>query len=101
MANDKVTDNSLIVRRPKWFCGLNLNARNIPWVGDLGGLGNRDEFGQPGRRCSIPIDRFSTPPGGSYVGCMVAQGVSKDCIFNEDFRYVFKSAVGAVVYELR
>ena len=40
MANDKVTDNSLIVRRPKWFCGLNLNARNIPWVGDLGGLGN-------------------------------------------------------------
>ena len=32
---------------------------------------------------------------------MVAQGVSKYCIFNEDFRYVFKSAVGAVVYELR
>ena len=63
--------------------------------------GTRDEFGQPGRRCSIPIDRFSTPTGGSYVGCMVAQGVSKDCIFNEDFRYVFKSAVGAVVYELR
>ena len=62
---------------------------------------SRDEFGQPGRRCSIPIDRFSTPTGGSYVGCMVAQGVSKDCIFNEDFRYVFKSAVGAVAYELR
>ena len=61
----------------------------------------RDEFGQPGRRCSIPIDRFSTPTGGSYIGCMVAQGVSKDCIFNEDFKYVFKSGVGAVVYELR
>ena len=60
----------------------------------------RDEFEQPGRRCSIPIDRFSTPTGGSYVGCMVAQGVSKDCIFNEDFRYVFKSVVGAAVYEI-
>ena len=39
--------------------------------------------------------------GGSFVGWMVAQGVSKDCIFNEDFGNVFKSAVGAVVYELR
>ena len=28
------------------------------------------------------------------------QGVSKYCIFNEDFRYVFKCAVGAVVYKL-
>ena len=27
---------------------------------------------------------------------MVAQGVSKDCIFNEAFGHVFKSAVGAV-----
>ena len=43
---------------------------------------------------SIPTP---TPTGGSYVGGMVAQGVSKDCFFNEDFRYVFKSAVGAVV----
>ena len=41
-----------------------------------------------------------TPTGGGYVGGMVAQGVSKDCIFNEDFRYVLKFAVGAVVYEL-
>ena len=47
---------------------------------------------------SIPIP---TPTGGSCVGGMVAQGVSKYCIFNEDFRYVFKSAIGAVVYELR
>ena len=47
---------------------------------------------------SIPTP---TPTGGSSVGGMVAQGVSKYCIFNEDFRYVFKSAVGAVVYELR
>ena len=58
-------------------------------------------FGQPGRRCSVPIDRFSTPTGGSSAGGMVPQGVSKYCNFNEDFRYVFKSAVGAVVYELR
>ena len=41
-----------------------------------------------------------TPTGGSSVRGMVAQGVSKYCIFNKDFRYVFKSAVGAVVYEL-
>ena len=41
-----------------------------------------------------------TPTGGGYVGGMVAQGVSKDCIFNEDFRYVLKFSVGAVVYEL-
>ena len=41
-----------------------------------------------------------TPTGGGYVGGMVAQGVSKDCIFNEDFRYVLKFAVGAVIYEL-
>ena len=26
--------------------------------------------------------------------------VSKDCIFNEDFGNVFKSAIGAVVYKL-
>ena len=47
---------------------------------------------------SIPTP---TPTGGSYVGGMVGQGVSKDCIFNEDFGHVFKSAVGVVVYELR
>ena len=47
---------------------------------------------------SIPTP---TPPGGSYVGGMFVKGVSKDCIFNEDFRNVFKSAVGAVVLELR
>ena len=47
---------------------------------------------------TIPIP---TPTGGSYAGDMVVQGVSKDCIFNEDFRHVFKSAVGAIVYELR
>ena len=41
-----------------------------------------------------------TLTGGSYVGGMVVQGVSKDCIFNENFRYVFKFAVGAVVYKL-
>ena len=35
-----------------------------------------------------------------FVGRMVAQGVSKDCIFNEDFKNVFKSAVGAVANEL-
>ena len=42
-----------------------------------------------------------TPTGGGHVGGMVAQGLSKDCIFDMDFRYVFKSAVGAVVYKLR
>ena len=47
---------------------------------------------------SIPIP---TPTGGSCIRGMVAQGVSKDCIFNEDFRYVFKFAVGAIVYKLR
>ena len=61
---------------------------------------DRDEFGQPGRRCSIPIDRFSTPPGGSYARGMVVKEESKDCIFNEDFGNIFKSAVGPVVYEL-
>ena len=42
-----------------------------------------------------------TDSGGSYEGGMVAKGVSNDCIFNEDFGYVFKSAIGAVVYKLR
>ena len=46
---------------------------------------------------SIPTP---TPTGGSYVGGMVGRWVSKDCIFNEDFGHVFKSAVGVVVYEL-
>ena len=62
----------------------------------------RDEFGRPGRRCSVPNDSDSDSDrrGGGYVGGMVAQGVSKDCIFNEDFKYVLKYAVGALVYEL-
>ena len=47
---------------------------------------------------TIPIP---TPTSRSYVGGMVVQGVSKDCIFDEDFRYVFKPAVGAVVCEIR
>ena len=32
-----------------------------------------------------------------FVGWMVAEEGSKDCIFNEDFRNVFKLAVSAVV----
>ena len=36
-----------------------------------------------------------------FLGCMVTQGVSKDCIFDEDFGNVFKSAIGALVYKLR
>ena len=47
---------------------------------------------------SIPTP---TPPSGSYAGGMVVNRVSKDCIFNEDYRNVFKSTVGAVVYKLR
>ena len=47
---------------------------------------------------SIPTP---TPPGGSYARGIIVKGVSKNCIFNEDFRNVFKFAVGAVVYELR
>ena len=47
---------------------------------------------------SIPTP---TPAGRSYVGGMVVKEVSKDCVFNEDFGNVFKSAVGAVVYKLR
>ena len=35
----------------------------------------------------IPI---LTPTGGSYVGGMVAQGVSKNCIFNEDFGHILR-----------
>ena len=35
----------------------------------------------------------------NFVGWIVAQGVSKDSIFDEDFRYVFKLAAGAVVYK--
>ena len=30
----------------------------------------------------------------------MAEGVSKDCIFDEDFKYVFKTAVGAVICEI-
>ena len=54
-------------------------------------------FGRPGRRCSVPIDSDSARQELRRV----VKGVSKDCIFNEDFRNVFKSAVGAVVLELR
>ena len=42
-----------------------------------------------------------TPPGGSYAGGIIVKGVSTNCIFNEDFRNVFKSAIGAIVYKLR
>ena len=36
-----------------------------------------------------------------FGGWMLADGVSKDCIFEEDFRYIFKPAIGAVVCEIR
>ena len=58
---------------------------------------NSDGRAEDVRFLTIPTP---TPIGGGYVGGMVAQGVSKDCIFNKDFRYVLKFAVGAVVYEL-
>ena len=64
-------------------------------------LGTRVGFGQAGRRCSVLIDSNSDSDWRNYVGGMVGQGVSKDCIFNEEFGHVFKSAVGVVVYELR
>ena len=53
-----------------------------------------------GRAEDVRFRTIPTPTGGGYVGGMVAQGVSKDCIFNKDFKYVLKLAVGAVVYEL-
>ena len=61
------------------------------------------EFDSDGRAGDVRFRSIPTltPPGRSYVGGMVVKGVSKDCIFNEDFKNVFKSAVGAVVYELR
>ena len=61
------------------------------------------EFNSDGRAGDVRFRSIPTPTptGGSSVLGMVAQGVSKYCIFNEDFRYVFKSAIGAVVYELR
>ena len=61
------------------------------------------EFDSDGRAGDVRFRSIPTPtpPGGSYVGGMVVIGVSKDCIFNENFRNVFKSAVDAVVYELR
>ena len=61
------------------------------------------EFDSDGRAGDVRFRSIPTPtpPGRSYVGGMVVKGVSKDCIFNEDFGNVFKSAVGAVVYELR
>ena len=63
---------------------------------------SRVETNSDGRAEDVRFRTIPTPTltGGGYVGGMVAQGVSKDCIFNEDFRYVLKFAVGAVVYEL-
>ena len=54
-----------------------------------------------GRAGDVRFQMIPTPTGGSYVGGMVAQGVSKDCIFTEDFGDVFKSAISAVVFKLR
>ena len=62
---------------------------------------NRVEFHSDRRAGDVRFRSIPTPPGGSYVGGMVVKEVSKDCIFNEDFGNVFKSAVGAVVYKLR
>ena len=61
------------------------------------------EFNSDGRAGVVRFRSIPTPTptGRSYVGGMVVQGVSKDCIFYEDFGNVFKSAVGAVAYELR
>ena len=61
------------------------------------------EFDSDGRAGDVRFRSIPTPtpPGGSYVGGMVVKRVSKDCIFNEDFGNVFKSALGAVVYKLR
>ena len=61
------------------------------------------EFNSDGRAGGVRFRSIPTPtpPGGSYVGGMVVKVVSKDCIFNEDFGNVFKSALGAVVYKLR
>ena len=61
------------------------------------------EFNSDGRAGDVRFRSIPTPtpPGGSYVGGMAVKGVSNDCIFNENFRNVFKSAVDAVVYELR
>ena len=61
------------------------------------------EFNSDGRAGDVRFRSIPTPtpPGGSYVGGMVVKGVSKDCIFNEDFGNVFKSAIGALVYKLR
>ena len=54
---------------------------------------NSDRRAEDVRFRSIPTP---TPTGGSSVRGMMAQGVSEYCISNEDFRDVFKSAVGAV-----
>ena len=61
------------------------------------------EFNSDGRAGDVrfPLIPTPTPLGRSYIGGMVVKGVSKDCIFDEDFGNVFKSAVGAVAYELR
>ena len=61
------------------------------------------EFDSDGRAGDVRFRSIPTPtpPGRSYVGGMVVKWASKDCIFHEDFGNAFKSAVGAVVYELR
>ena len=63
----------------------------------------RLEFNSDGRAGDVRFRSIPTPtpPGGSYAGGMVVKEESKDCIFNNDFGNVFKSAVGAVVYKLR
>ena len=76
---------------------VNQNRRKVTERDDLWVETNSDGRAEDVRFRTIPTP---TPTGGGYVGGMVAQGVSKDCIFNEDFRYVLKFAVGAVVYEL-
>ena len=60
------------------------------------------ETNSDGRAEDVRFRTIPTPTltGGGYIGGMVAQVVSKDCIFNEDFKYVLKFAVGAVAYEL-
>ena len=64
--------------------------------------GPRLEVNSDGRAGDVRFRsiQIPTPTGRSYVGGMVAQGVSKDCIFNEDFGHLFKSAVSSVVFEL-
>ena len=59
----------------------------------------RVEFGWTGWRCSVPFDRLQPVPAGDIYGRMVGKVVSKDCIFNEDSRYLFKSVVYEQCYQ--